>query len=294
MKESRLFGILYYLLNHGRVSAKELSDTFEVSIRTIYRDIDVISASGIPIFTTQGRYGGIELGSEFILKHTLWSGKEKTDMLMALNSYNTLNGGIITNIIHKIEAQFKEKGVDWIQIDFSSWHPNANETFEIIKDAILSSSEVDFEYTGTYGKTQKRTIQPYRLIFKSQAWYVYGYCIDRKDFRIFKLYRMNNLKMTHTFTPILELPDVPIMKDPNWMEIKIYVYKDMLYRVYDDYKKEYIEELENGDAILSLKMPDESWIVNYWLSYGNGIKILEPQKLKTDYLEMLKKISQQY
>ena len=71
MKDNRLFRMLYYILKKGKVTARELAERFEVSIRTIYRDIDSLSSAGIPIYAIQGKGGGIEIADEFVLSKSL-------------------------------------------------------------------------------------------------------------------------------------------------------------------------------------------------------------------------------
>lgn len=76
MQESRLFRILYYLLDKGQATAPELAEKFEVSVRTIYRDIDAMSSAGIPIYVTTGRNGGIRFLDGHILDKTFFSSGE--------------------------------------------------------------------------------------------------------------------------------------------------------------------------------------------------------------------------
>ena len=138
MQESRLFRILYYLVDKGKVTAPDLAEKFEVSVRTIYRDIDVISSAGIPIYATTGRNGGIQIANDFIINKTLFSEQEKKDILTALQSVSVMNNSESETLI-KLAALFKVPIENWLEIDFSRWGHKSqdNQTFQKLKHAII-------------------------------------------------------------------------------------------------------------------------------------------------------------
>ena len=121
MQESRLFQILYYLLDKGQVTAPELAETFEVSVRTIYRDIDALSGAGVPVYTESGRSGGIRLMKGFVLDRAVLSEEEKREILTALQSINAAQRGNNSRILQKLSAVFQLSSADWLEVDFSRW-----------------------------------------------------------------------------------------------------------------------------------------------------------------------------
>ena len=166
MKDNRLFRLLYYILEKGKVTASELADKFEVSVRTIYRDIDSMSSSGIPIYALRGRGGGIEIAEDFVLSKSLLSENEKQQILSALQGLEH------ATIQHENEllALFKIKNTSWIEVDFNNWQNNKmyERTFNDIKSAILSKNIISFAYFSSNEKETIRRVKPVRLLFKSQ------------------------------------------------------------------------------------------------------------------------------
>ena len=158
MKDNRLFRVLYYILKKGKVTASELAEQFEVSVRTIYRDIDSISSSGIPIYTLQGRGGGIEIAEDFILSKTLLSDPEKQQILSALQGLEHSTIQHENELLTKLSALFKMKNTSWIEIDFNNWQNNKmyEKTFNDIKSAILSKNIISFAY---FSSNEKETIR---------------------------------------------------------------------------------------------------------------------------------------
>ena len=199
MKDNRLFRILYYILEKGKVTAKELADKFEVSVRTIYRDIDSISSAGIPIYATQGKGGGIEIAEDFVLSKSLLSENEKQQIMSALHGLENTTIQHENELLTKLSALFKMKNTSWIEVDFNNWQNNKlyEKTFNDIKSAIISKNIVSFTYFSSNEKGTSRSVKPVRLLFKSQDWYLYAFCLLRNDFRYFKLSRIRNLEI-HT------------------------------------------------------------------------------------------------
>ena len=125
MQMNRLFKIVYYLLENGKSTAPELAEKFEVSIRTIYRDLDTISAAGIPVYAAQGKGGGISLLDDYILEKSLFSKEEKEQILMALQGISSTKGTSADELLSKLSALFQIKNTDWIEVDFSEWVKNS-------------------------------------------------------------------------------------------------------------------------------------------------------------------------
>ena len=187
MQENRLFKIIYYLLDKGKSTAPELAAKFEVSIRTIYRDLDAISAAGIPIYATQGKGGGISLLQNYVLDKVLLSNQEKEKILMALQGIIATEDAKADELLSKLGGLFQTKITSWIDVDFSDWIKNTpdQDVFNTIKGAIFTKNRILFSYFGGNGLSSKRTVEPVKLVFKSKNWYLYGFCLTKKEFRFF-------------------------------------------------------------------------------------------------------------
>lgn len=292
MKESRLFRIVYYILDKGRVSAPELAEKFEVSVRTIYRDIDVISSAGIPIYVTTGRNGGIEILDNYVLDKSIFSEKEKQDILAALQSVSLVNGSYEKDILTKLSALFNVRSDDWFEVDFSRWGMKSqdNATFELLKNAVITHKAVSIVYVNSYGVKSKRIIHPLKLMYKSKEWYVKAYCVEKDSFRIFKCTRIVELELlAETFTPT-EFPSSEEVSQKTYNKIILRFPKEMAYRIYDEFDVHEIEEQDDGDFIASAEMPEDNWLIGYLLSFGANVEVIEPAYIKEVLAEQAKLI----
>ena len=199
-------------MEHGRSSAPELAKKFEVSTRTIYRDLDTISAAGIPIYATQGKGGGISLLENYVLDKSLFSEKEQEQILMSLQGIASTKGEKADELLSKLSALFQIKGTDWIEVDFSAWDKNKAEIFGKIKKAIFDRRIITFSYFGSNGQYLSRSVKPIKLIFKGNDWYLYGFCLLRNDYRFFKLTRIKDLA-TSDETFIRDVSNMPKEKN---------------------------------------------------------------------------------
>ncbi len=192
MQQSRLFRILYYLLDQGHATAPELAEKFEVSVRTIYRDIEALSGAGIPVYTETGRDGGIRLMEHFTLDKAVLSDEEKQNILAALQSLRATQNLYQENTVQKLSALFHLDTEDWLEIDFSRWGEKKgdHEKFELLKMAVLQHRKVKISYAGTNGTVTERIVLPLKLIYKAKAWYVKAFCQKAQEGRIFKLNRI--------------------------------------------------------------------------------------------------------
>ena len=197
VQESRLFKIVYYLLDRGQATAPELAERFEVSVRTIYRDIDALSAAGIPIYAEAGRNGGIRLMHDFVLDHAVLSGEEKREILAALQSINITRNIAESQTLQKLSALFALPSENWLEIDFSRWGNQGfdKEKFELLKTAVIHCRQIRIRYAGSDGTERERTVQPYRLVYRSKAWYLKAFCMEKQEMRTFKLNRILELAL---------------------------------------------------------------------------------------------------
>ena len=292
MQESRLFKIVYHLLNKGHATAPELAKKLEVSVRTIYRDIEALSEAGIPVYAETGRNGGIHLMSDFVLGKAILSEKEKKELLAALQSLTVTGDTYSDGLLEKLTALFSAPSESWFDVDFSRW---GNETrdkqyFELIKTAILKKRCVKLHYASINDPFSERTVQPVKLLYKSRAWYLHAYCLERQAYRFFRLSRILDCELLDEG---IEPPSLPEFQESSAQEYQEFVFlfsKEVTYRVYDEFSPEHVQRLENGDLLVTAWMPDDEWVIGFLLSFGDLVEIIEPLSLKGVIAERAKKI----
>lgn len=296
MRDSRLFRILYYVLEKGKVTANELSEKFEVSVRTIYRDIDVISSAGIPIYATQGKGGGIEIADDFVLKKSLLSEKEQEQILVALKGLEGINKQYENELLTKLSAFFKIKNTNWIEVDFTNWQRGNeyDELFNDIKSAIINKNIIRFTYFSSNEKETSREAKPIRLLFKGWDWYVYTFCLLRNEFRYFKLSRIRDLKiLDENFEDSYE--DVVLIKKMEYKDtvhVKLKFDRKVAFRVYDEMGD--IKEDEEGNLYVEIELPNDYNLYNYIFSFGESVEVLEPIEIRNNIRDMINKMSRIY
>ena len=282
MPDSRLFKILYELLDRGHATAAELADKFEVSPRTIYRDVEALSGAGIPVYTEPGRNGGIYLLRGFTLNRTALSESERQEVLAAMQSVSAAGSASGREILTKLSALFHVSGETWLEVDFSRWGKPAcdNAKFELLKTAVIRHREAEIVYENTRGERSRRTVQPLKLSYKSKEWYLKAFCLARQDFRIFKLNRILELELlAQTFAP-RPYPEPDGSPEPSYPRISLLFSKGIAYRVYDEFDETQIERQKNGDLIARAEMPVDPWLIGYLLSFGTQVEVIEPAYLR--------------
>ncbi len=282
MSDSRLFKILYYLLDKAHATAPELANQFEVSVRTVYRDVEALSGAGIPVYTEPGRNGGIYLLPGFILDRALLSETEKQEILTAIQSISATGYTDGKEIRTKLSALFHVNTENWLEVDFSRWGKSAcdNAKFEILKTAVIQHREIKIVYENTDSKRSERIIQPLKLSYKSKEWYLKAFCLQKQDFRMFKLNRILEQELSErTFVPKTypESWDRSLQTCPR---IVLLFSKEIAYRVYDEFDESQIEYQKNGDLIVRAEMPVDAWLIGYLLSFGAWVEVLEPVKIR--------------
>lgn len=282
LQESRLFKIVYYLLDKGQATAPELAEKFEVSVRTIYRDIDSLSGSGIPIYTEPGRNGGIRLMSDYVLDKAVLSEEEKQEILAALQTLNTTPNIKNSDLIEKLTAIFRSSSDNWIELDLSRWgnKQNDNKKFELLKTAVMHRYCVKIVYASSYETSNERIIQPLKLMYKAMAWYLKAYCTEKQDYRIFKLTRILDLKLLNEKFSPRSFPIQESTPQQTHKQITLRFPKEMAYRVYDEFDTTQVIQGENGDLITSAEMPEDGWLIGFLLSFGTQVEVIEPAYLR--------------
>ena len=297
MKDNRLFRILYYILEKEKVTANELADKFEVSVRTIYRDIDSISSVGVPIFTTQGKGGGIKIDNEFILNKSLFDANEKEQIIAALQGLEKTDEPYKSELITKLSALFKIKNSNWIEIDFTSWGSNNTyqDLFNALKTTIINKNIISFSYNSSKGEKINRKVKPIRLLFKEQDWYLYGFCLLRNDFRYFKLSRMKDLEVLamnyeDNFENMVLKREI---KHEDIVNIKLKFNKSVEFRVYDEFNEAIVED-EKGNLYVEIKIPNNYKLYNYIFSFGSNVEILEPKEIRNQFKNIIDELAKKY
>lgn len=299
MQANRLFQIIYILLDKKGVTAKYLSEKFEVSTRTIYRDIEVLSSAGIPIYTTKGKNGGIHLLDNYILNKTILSEEEQKNILASLQGLKSLNYPNISSTLDRLTTLFNKNDINWIDVDFSNWSGNEEDInkFELLKTSIINTNVLTFDYFSSYKEKTFRTVEPYKLLFKGQAWYLLAYCRNKNDFRVFKVNRMKNVHLTKDV--FKRKNEEPLIfnnkpKDLNYINIKLKINASMAYRIYDEFTTENIIILPSGDFEVSFSCPFNQWIYDYIFSFGSYVEVLEPSFIREEIIKKLKTLLNKY
>lgn len=300
MKVQRLFEIIYILMNKENVTASSLADKFEVSTRTIYRDIEVLSGAGIPVYATKGRGGGIGLLPEFILNKSLLTEQEQNEILFALQSLDAIGSDSGQKVLSHLNDLFHKDGINWIDVDFSHWDSGEEEKqkFGILKHAILNHYIITFLYHGSYGITTSRSIEPIKLVFKSSSWYLQGYCLEKQSIRTFKVQRMEDLIQTDTNFQVrkIEVPEIVStnMDKGEFICLKLEFSPSVAYRVYDEFDYKCISKQEDGSMIVQVSFPEDNWVYTFLQSYGEFVTVISPPRIKNILKEKAQLVYNKY
>ncbi|MCI5774319.1 MAG: YafY family transcriptional regulator [Erysipelotrichaceae bacterium] len=282
MQENRLFKLLYYLVEHGKTSAAQLAEKMEVSVRTIYRDIDVLSSVGVPIYVTIGRNGGVQIADEFIIDRMMLSDREKEDILSALQSFAKIEHDK-TATLSKLSAMFTSKSDSWLEVDLSTWEKETHDDqkFMQFKQSIINKNKMKITYANNKGEIKERIICPLKLVYKASNWYVKAYCEHQAAYRIFKLSRIIQFTILDRHFVSMNYPEELVNNPKSEYEEVILVFSaDMAFRVYDEFAIDKIKNDEDGNLIVKTWMPKEGWTISYLLSFGAKVKVLYPRYLK--------------
>ena len=297
IKLARLFEIVQILLTEKKVTAEKLARHFEVSKRTIYRDIETLTLAQIPVYSEKGRYGGIGLIKNFTIDKSFLSQNEQNEILFALQSLNAVQYSKNNVTLTKLNSIFNRKADDWIEVDFSRYGENDSILFEKIKNSILEKKVIEFIYFNTKGKISKRTVEPLKLWFKEKAWYLFAYCHKKKDIRQFKIARIKNLELTcEHFERELKKEDLKNQNNMNGKGTKIVIEidKSQAYRVYDEFFEESITKKENENFEITTEIFENEWLYGYLLSFGEHLKVLKPARIREILAKKIEKMRENY
>ena len=296
---SRLFGIMYVLLNKKNQTAAELAKQFEVSTRTIYRDIEVLSQAGIPVYARKGKNGGICLMEQFVLNKMLLTEEEQQQILSALLSVGETAALEQREILQKLGDFFGAEPVNWISIDFSDWGGEQKQLYEEIKSAILTSRVISFDYYGQNREMSRRTVEPVQLLFKEYTWYLRAYCRERKALRTFKLTRIKRVEVLGEGFVLkkewYQKEEATTEKQKIYAPmITMWIDKREAYRVYDRFGESNIEVLEDGNFMVRVAYPLDEWVYSLILSFGASAKVLEPPEIREEIKRRITDMQKNY
>ncbi|WHH57131.1 YafY family protein [Petroclostridium sp. X23] len=309
MKLDRLISILVLLLRKDRVQAKELAETFGVSVRTILRDVDAINLAGIPIVTYQGLNGGIGIAEGYRLDRTILSSDDMASIITSLKGV----GGVIPGSKHEIlleklknimslsQLEALDLKTSQLIIDPSPWYGTGyiKEKTMIIRKAVEDFKEIRFNYWDSSGNKTARTVEPYSLIMKGQNWYLYAWCLIRKDFRIFKLSRIKDLQVTTRIFNPRKIPEENVLLNNEWQKSENLVCLELVFEkemetIVQDWFGE--EGIENGSGQIMVKtvLPENNWLYGFLLSFGNGIEVIHPPHIRSTLANIAEQIYKKY
>lgn len=331
---NRLIGIIYILLNKGTVTAAELAERFEVSVRTIYRDVEQLSMAGIPVFARKGKNGGISLTERFVLDKMVISEAEQQRILAALASLRETGAQEEEGILQKLGEFFKVDTPDWVAIDFSDWSGRQKQLFEEIKQAILDRRVMVFDYYGQYGDMSRRTVEPVQLLFKEYTWYVRAFCRKRQAMRLFKISRMKDVVMLDERFERYTEKDVKLDKVTSGeksqqvndssrqvgvenglvqvpseqssgaanehaaaiktVQVTFQVAQKEAYRVFDRFHEKEITILPDGNFEITICCPLDDWTYGLILSFGPSAKVISPDYVKEEMTRRIQEMQKNY
>lgn len=292
MKTQRLFEIVYLLTDRRTTTARVLADHFQVSVRTILRDIETLSSAGVPVYTSQGRGGGIHLLDRYVLDKTVLSVAEQNLVLAGLQALAATEAEAATTL-SRLRSLFALDGVSWLEVDLSRWGAAASDraTFAVIREAIIGHRAIGFTYAGPHGEGHREAC-PLRLTFKSRAWYLQAACLPDGQLRTYKVTRMLDIvPLDRTFsagdfaspTPTLE-SDVPETENRagargDAEDVRLRFAPTVRHRVLDEYDPGAVTSVDDG-FLVTVRVPIDPWLHGHILSFGTDVEVLSPEHLR--------------
>lgn len=293
MRVYRLLAIIMILLNKNRVSASKLAEKFEVSSRTIYRDIESICQAGIPIVSHQGIDGGFSIMDNYKIDKNLFTAEEMTAILTALEGLNsTISDNSIKYTTEKIKTLFPENlesgNNQQIIMDLNPWGKNEElkKKLELIKQAIKNSQTMTIDYINARQEISKREIEALTLVLKGTTWYVYAFCRLRKDYRIFRLSRIIDLSLNNDIFEKIHKDFREYENENPWYNPGKEVALELLFKaeallyIQDFFAKDQIEKQADGSYLVKTSYPEDNWVYGFILSFGDMVKVLTPPHIQ--------------
>lgn len=301
MQIDRLIQIVFLLLSHENITAKQLAEELCVSTRTIYRDINILSVAGIPITSQKGFGGGLSLLQGFSLDKSYFTQEEQSNIVQALQNLKSSNYPDADKSLNKVAGLFSHNlQSEWLEIDFSYWGSPEKERNNItaLERAIINKYVITFTYFNAELTVTHQTVEPLKLVFKSHSWYLVAYSENKKDIRTFKMSRIRELQITNQLFE-RELPKdfsiTPVYKEEYNTPVFILHFSEKIaYKVYDEFQEKYIKKLDDGTLEVTFRYQLSDWTFLYLLSFGEYVEIIEPVEARNILKEKAKKIFSMY
>lgn len=300
MKIDRMIGVLSVLLQKDMVTAPYLAERFEVSRRTINRDIEDLCKAGIPIVTRQGANGGISIMENYKISQTVLTNTEMQDILAGLRSLDSVNGtSQYKQLIEKLSAGSYDimVGNQSVLIDLSSWYKDSlAPKIQQIRSAIDTCHELEFLYFSPKGES-KRNIEPYYLVFRWSSWYVWGWCSKRKGFRLFKLNRMEAVARTENTFVKRQVPAPDLSNErifPGGIRVQALFEKECKWRLVEEFGTGCYEEQPDGRLLFHADYTDRERLLTWLMTFREKVILLQPKELQEELVAVLQKTLQQY
>lgn len=307
MQIEELFEFVYILIDKKKVTAREMSEHFGVSTRTVYRWLEALSLSGIPVYSLKGRGGGIAISEKYALDNRILSDEEKLAILSSVKALDSLSGSQNQAVNANFRADEKLSGfvsgdADWLEVDFAPWSPEGQDVrklFSTLRESILKKRQLAFDYFRGDGNLEKRIVHPWKLIYKGQAWYLQGWCASRKAERFFKLTRMRNVEMTDRSATVTkkEIPaesEKVTQKVPELLKIKALVFPPRISYLLDTFICSQVLPQKDGSILATFSVPDVDWIYDMLLSFHANMKIISPEAVREKVLSLAKNVQKLY
>ena len=294
MKTDRLYALTLYLLNHGRTSASELAERFEVSVRTIQRDMDALARAGIPVYALTGVNGGYEISDTFKMNDQLVSRDDFAWIATALKGLSTVaDSSQAEEIFEKVRA-VSNCGDTGMILDFSVLREGDVKLLQLLQSAVLDRKKVRFSYTNNRGETRDHCVEPVAVMYRWYSWYMLAYHETAEDYRTYKLVRMENTRVTEEGFTKDHGPAEEILKECDRSydsriavtRVKLHCHGNAVHRIREYLNGKTVETCEDGSAIMEIHIVEnEQWWIGVILSQGRDIKVLEPEAIRNRIVE---------
>ena len=307
MQIEELFEFVYILIDKKKVTAREISKRFGVSTRTVYRWLEALSLSGIPVYSMKGRGGGIAISEKYALDNRILSDEEKLAILSSVKALNSLSGS--QNSAVNANSRAVEKlsrlvsvDADWLEVDFAPWSPagqDVRKLFSTLRESILKKRQLAFDYFRGDGNLEKRIVHPWKLVYRGQAWYLQGWCTSRKAERFFKLTRMRNVEMTNRSATVTKKENPSesekvTQKVPELLKIKALVFPPRISYLLDTFICSQVLPQKDGSILATFSVPNVDWIYDMLLSFHANMKIISPEAVREKVLSLAKNVQKLY
>ncbi|OAS17847.1 helix-turn-helix transcriptional regulator [Paenibacillus oryzisoli] len=310
MKIDRLLAMTVLMLNRGRVSSKELADRFEVSTKTIYRDMETLNQSGIPIVAHKGISGGFEIMEPYTMARQFLTLSEIEAIVAAVKGIHTaMDDRMFGTLLDKVKAllnrgdrlQMEQQGAE-IVFDLNPWGqgPLARDKVNNLRKAIVHTKKVEFKYLNMNGTESKRVVEPLALILKGYLWYLQAYCTLRSEFRVFRLSRIQELLVLDQSFVRKQAPSLEgyawesDWSNANVQEMTFRFHSRVHYRVWDSFDPAQVTRQEDGSLQVKGSFTEDEWLYGMLLSYGAHVRVEEPHHVAEEVVNRARNIIERY